>query len=655
PSTVYTWKAEGGTIMGKVSGYELTSVDVLWGSNTTEGKVILSTYSEFLKCGGTDTLSVFVRPKSKILGTEKVCAYGQNTYAIQPDGDFIWSVSGALNIIESTTGKATWGGDAGKYKIFATPTEVDNFCNAKDSLEVELISLPTITSVEGPSEVDTSSYHSYQVSSNTNDVTYTWQVTGGQNISASGSNVYVKWGKIAPLSLSVTAITQIGACSSPLFELPVKINFKYEIVGNEEVCISTVQNYVANSDPEANQEIYIWSTTAGTGTGTDNSYAVTFNTPGNQHIDLKVQRGSKESVASKVVKVNAAYTGLTLKGSTEIDPAGTGTYIYTVSNPQNVSYTYTVKGAATHAKSGNDITVTWNGTGPFEIILNGIVAGSPCPGVPVITEIKKAPPLDNTIVNSKGACLNNEVEYSFIKDQHTKNLTWSVSGGGTIISTEDNRIKVLWGSSPGTYNVVLSYERFGIRTATLPVLVNTLPSPIINDQIICGSNAATLSTTQEYASYLWTVEENPTYSVNGPTPPVTLEGLYKVKVADANGCEGVGSKYITQIPIPKAKIFSDDDLSYCQSDQHAEITLKTMEGNAYTYEWYLNNVKIDDANTSTYKFMLSLGTVASYQYTVKASVKNCSQTASQQVSVRPKSNCTGGGGGGGEPCTEPLV
>lgn len=648
PSTLYTWQAVGGTLSSSTStGYDLTSMGITWASNVTVGKVILTTYNELLKCGGTDTLAVAVRPKFKVAGTDKVCTASQNTYTTNPTGAFLWSVAGS-NTVGAGTGLVTWGVTAGKYFVVAQPTLAADYCNAKDSLQVEVIKVPVVQSITGAQEVDSLSTQTYLATVSSTDVQYNWQVTGGQNVGSSGNQILVSWTGNKPYKVGLTVTTKTGSCTSPLLELPVKTNFVYKISGKDTVCINSPQTYTSNTDTSFAGQVFTWS--GGLGTANTNSYAVSFTEPGYQYLNLKVQRGLKETTAQKKVLVKAAYTGLSISGATEIAPTGGGTYSYTVSNPNAIAYTYIVKGASTSSQNGNIITVTWGNTEPFSITLNGTVPGNSCTGVPVILEVSKAPTLENKIISTANACLNASVTYSFPKDRYTSNLQWSISGGGTITATGDADIKVLWGSTTGNYTVTLKYDRFGAQTATLPVTINPLPNPVIADQTICGVTPTGLSTTSSYTAYAWTLEDD-AFTSTLANPSVTKEGLYKVVVKDANGCEALTSKYIKQIPLPEVNIFTDQQYTYCQTaNGTSNITLKTLEGNSYQYQWLLNGTPITGADTSSYNFVLSLATPIVQKYSIKTSVGICAQSVEKSFQVIPASQC-----GGGNPCTEPAL
>lgn len=650
PSTLYTWQVFGGTLAStKASGYELTSMKINWGTTDTLGKVVLTTYNELLKCGGTDTLFVALKPKFVVSGTDKVCTGKKYTYNTQPSGNFIWLANGS-SAINQSSGEITWGSVAGPYWVLAQPLVSSDYCNSKDSLQIELVEMPEILSIAGPQEVDSTLVQTYVANTKGTDITYTWQVIGGQNVGGAGNQILVNWNGPKPHLLELTISTRVGSCIPPKASLSVKTNFVYKIIGLDEVCINTPTTYTSNSDPSFDPEIFNWS--GGTGTAVDSTYSVSLTQPGYQYINLKVQRNGKELTASKKVYVNASISGLSIKGTTEIAPTGTGTYVYTVSNPKAVNYTYTVAGASTHSRNGDQITVTWGGTEPFKITLNGNVAGDPCPGIPVLMEVKKAPALENKILSGGGACLNSTVDYSFVKDEHTSNLRWTLSGGGTIVATGDSDIEVLWGSVSGTYTVTLTYDRFGTQTATLPVVVNTLPNVEIADQTICGANPTPLRTTLSFVSYRWSLEGD-SYTTTEATPSIAKEGLYKVAVTDVNGCSALNSKYIKQIPIPEVAIYTNASDVYCQNATgNSNITLKTLEGNAYTYQWYLNDQQINGADTSMYSFNFPHANIVNHKYTIKTSVGVCSKSVDRYFKVIPASQCDGDPGG---TCTEPEV
>ncbi|HEY8401302.1 MAG TPA: PKD domain-containing protein, partial [Cytophagaceae bacterium] len=652
PSTLYTWNVTGGTIVGARSGYNINTINVQWGNTDTVGVVYLTTYNEMLHCGRTDSFIVKIRPTFSINGDIRACEGNTKYYTIVPAqnlGAFTWSVTGN-NSVNNTTGEVNWGNISGTYYVIAEAQDLDKVCNAYDSLEVELFNNPQLFSITGETEVDPNSNHIYTVDTDASGLQFNWIATGGTVINKYGNKASITWGNSNPYQLIVSATVSDVGCLSNTLTLNVDTNFVYRITGPDTLCIGSTADLTANTDP-LSPTVYSWSSGMQTTQELDNVYKVTFDMPGTQIISLSATRKGKVYSAFKSVYVKAAVTDIAITGPKDIDPQGTGTYTYTIINSQNIQYDLNVIGAANYTKNGNEVIVTWGGNEPFIITAQGIIPGDACKGVPAKLEVKKVKMLSDQI-NALGIpCLNSIVKYSFAIDEYTSNVEWSISGGGTIVSNTGNEIEVEW-TSLGNYTLTVQYERFGAKTSSLNVSVLSLPSPQINDATICGDAPLSLSTTSAYAAYKWFLEPNTAAFSTSAQPLVNTEGLYRVEVTGANGCSNFTSKYIKQIPLPKANIFTNDPTGYCVSPATGTtktISLKTFEGQDYQYQWYKDNQPIAGATTPVYTFNLPIDKASSATYTVKVTLETCSET-SKPISVSAYS-CTGNGGN----CTEPLV
>lgn len=648
PSTIYTWTAKGGQINGLARGYNLNTVSVRWG-NTTKGVIYLNTYSELLECGRLDSIEVELRPQFSITGTDKVCTGSTESYYPTVAANYAWTVSGS-NTVNSTTGQVTWGSTSGEYQLIAEVLDADQTCNTKDTLIVKLFSRPTISEVLGANEILPNSNQTYTVVSDlTSGVQYNWQITNGYVTSSFADKANVVWSASSPYQLSVTATRTEGSCASTPYVFNVGPDFVYTISGPDTVCIGTTGTFTSTSDPNHSEQ-FTWTSSFTLTQASANNYDVTFDLPGSQYVNVKVIRNGKEYNAYRSVYVKAAPTDIAITGRLDIDPAGLGTYDYIVRNSQNLAYNYTVIGASNTVKNGNTLTVTWGGVGPFEITAIGIVPGNVCTGVPATITVKKAPNLSTQISSQGSPCVNSRVKYTYLTDNLASNLSWSVSAGGTIISNAINEIIVEWATT-GNHVVTFQYDRFGIKTFNLNVDVKPLPSPAINTVKICGSNPVALSTSTSFSAYKWFAEPNNVSFSSAAQPMVSVEGQYRVEATDANGCVAFASKYIEQTPLPRVKIFSNEDFNYCKQTPGAliPITLKTYEGQDYHYQWYANGSPVG-ADLPTYNTSVSTANQSSVLYTVRVTLQTCSET-SPATAV----NVNVCGGGGGNPCNDPAV
>lgn len=625
PGTIYTWKVEGGNIInGAASGYGLTSVNVNWNDTEGDAKITLITYNELLKCGDTSFLPIKIKPKFQVQGSAIVCSGVSTTYTAQPSGSFEYKVEGG-NTINSATGLVDWKAPVGLYYVSAQPTIASNFCNANDSLQVEIVAKPVIDTIFGDLEVDTNKTAAYSAVVIPSSSSVYFSAKGGIVQSSQSNYANILWGKNEPFQL----FTQLQAnginCPISYDTINIKKKFVFVVEGKENVCISDKETYTATQDLTTPVD-YKWATNAGEALPNGNKYTITFTQSGYQYIELTATRDGKQYNVQKGVIVNAELTNLKVSGPTTIDPEGIGTYNYTIENPANINVVYEAIGATSHSRIGDVITVKWGGTEPFKLKVTGVVAGKTCTGVPIVLDVKKAELLSPTINSSASACQNAEVTYFYTTDDKTENLTWNISGGGTIIERSGNSIKVQWGDKVGTYNVGVSYNRYGARTASLAVQVNPLPLPTINQAVICGANPTPLSTSSTYTSYNWMLDPSNTTFSTATSPNVTEEGMYKVQVTDSKGCKGSTFRYIKQIPIPQAQLFTDQSTGYCIAENapfSTDIKISTLVGDGYSYKWFKNEGLIPSATSFSYQFSQQLAISSSDVYKVVAMREGC--------------------------------
>jgi Nitrous oxidase accessory protein len=668
PATLYTWAVKGGTISSNTNrDYNLTDIDVSWSTSATEGVVYLTTYNELLKCGRLDSFKVNLRPLYKISGNTEVCPNTSVAYQVTPAvGLMNWQVTGPGNsITNGSSANASWGSIAGIYKVTAVPQDLTLACNTQDTFLVHVNAKPIITGITGETEIATNSIDVYtaQVNTSTNDVNFNWVSPGGTIVSSYSNTATIQRNNFSPANISLSVTTKQGACPSDPFIIHVKKLFDYTITGADSVCIGTSASYTANENPDQTAT-YAWTNIQDGTSYSGTTITPTFTYVGMQQLQLKVTSNGREFIVRKYVYVKSTQSNISIEGPITIDPAGLQTAVYTIKNPANVGYALTIVGGIQQSKVGNQVTIKWGGTEPFSIRVQDIFTAPKCNGVPVTLAVKKAALLSSGISVGGPACLNSRIDYSFAGDEFTKNISWSINGGGTLTNASQNVAAVEWNQT-GSHVLTLTYERFGLQTIQLPIVVNALPTPEINTGTICGTDAFNLSTTQNYVQYNWYLKDSNVPFSTQATPPIVSEGLYTVKVTDNNGCVNASSQYIKQVPLPKARVFTLDNTVLCKdaAGGTTAIKLSTFEGQDYKYQWYINNTTIAGATTFNYEVAQPLSQENYYAYKVQVSLGTCVQYSDVKNIIIQSCGSGGssGGGGGGTGgggigvCTDPPI
>jgi hypothetical protein len=131
-------------------------------------------------------------------------------------------------------------------------------------------------------------------------------------------------------------------------------------------------------------------------------------------------------------------------------------------------------------------------------------------------------------------------------------------------------------STSGNYHVDVTTAGCMATSATIPVVVNALPSPVVttNNVAICQGTTATLTSTPA-VSYLW--------SNNATTASIAVNqaGNYTVTVTDANGCSDTSAPLAISVSaLPVISITAAGPTTFCQG---ASVTLNASTAAAYNW------------------------------------------------------------------------
>ncbi len=284
------------------------------------------------------------------------------------------------------------------------------------------------------------------------------------------------------------------------------------------------------------------------------------------------------SGASDTVTVSVIAKPLpTIAGPDAECPQSTSSY--TALSDPNANYTWVLSGGGTIVSGAktDSVTINWATAGKWIITLHD---------------------------SSSAGC---EKDTSFAVTIGTT-LTPSISPAGPItLCTGDSVVlhaqkgftKYLWsnGSSAdsilvaasGSYSVTVNGSG-GCTGTSSPVAVTINPNPKPQPKlaatrgIICAGDSLPLSTTQTFASYLWSTGAA-TQTIN-----VTQAGMYFVIVASSDGCTGISDSInVTVSPMPVASITANGPTTFCGGDS---VILSAPSG-AAGYVW--SNGEITDS------------------------------------------------------------
>lgn len=261
PGTDIEWSivpASAGTIL---NGQGSNDVQIQWGAAGT-AQIVATINHAILSCPSTTTLNVTILPYFYLTTNDyQVCKDGTTTLTTNPSGNVNWSVpdgSGTVTSGQGTpTGTVQWK-NAGSHMVVAKPSSPNTFCNdsAIAYVYVDTIYPPPI---DGPIYICPGGTYKYSSLGPNYYTNYSWSVTGGSVISASGNDVYVTWNNTGPYSLTV--VESMGYdpfCVSapetiPVYDITAK---SPPITGRDSTCVNDMYSY---SVPYLNGAGYSWS------------------------------------------------------------------------------------------------------------------------------------------------------------------------------------------------------------------------------------------------------------------------------------------------------------------------------------------------------------------------------------------------------------
>ena len=618
-------------------------------------------------CCCSDTASAIVvidpLPGPDIYCISTLCAGDTSKYWTDATncGTYDWTVLDENGNPWPFTGQGTnmifvqWGnGPTGTITLEVMGCD-STYCSEPVSVTVPIIS-PTV-GINGPTTVCENSSATYTVPK-WMSVLYNWQVTGGMILSGQGTNVVtIQWGA-APgpgqiqLDYSSSFLEGLpgheeGDCSGSAI-LSVGIKPMFAVSGPPPVvCTNTTSTFTATASPSSS---YTWTVSPAasfTGQGT-NTITVTWDAgPGIFTVTATPTTTDYcNAQVSKTVRVVETPKPTGITGPVEICPGGTDVY-YGQSAQNGTGFQWTVVGGSPSTYIGNPLTVTWNASGPYSLVLQQFSLNAPgCLSDTIQYPLTPKLLVGPLAITGPNACINTQQSYSASPAQHPDaTYQWTVSPAsmGSIISGQGTpNVQVQWNNTPGPVSLQLQVELCGIQQpVSLPLTLNPAPPPTITQSgILCPGVPATLDAGPGYISYNWST------SSMTQTTPITTGGTYLVTVTNSNGCASVGTFQAVALPGPTASISTGNPTTLCSNPPNntGTVTISALNGPGYTFAWYRNGTLLSlPATQSTYTHT-NTQTPATFNYWVVVTDANGCMNQSNTIVVQ-QVDCPGGGGG----------
>lgn len=252
------WTISGGAQI--TSGQGTNELEVLWSnlaSLTQPYTVSVTIDNCYLDCSASSSLSVNVKSAFNISGNIEVCANSTEIYnsidlgqgtsfnalwtLYNPQGVDIWQSGSA-----TSAPAITFPNEAGVYRLVATPSNPDDFCQEESIKFIYVLPIPpAVDAIDGNTTICPGEVQAYEAISSEDNVYFEWLVVnGGTSTTLQGNPINVTWGNTPPYEISVVQInTQGEHCISSATMLNASAFGNLSLQGPADGCVDDISTY----------------------------------------------------------------------------------------------------------------------------------------------------------------------------------------------------------------------------------------------------------------------------------------------------------------------------------------------------------------------------------------------------------------------------
>ncbi len=615
PGTYYTWTttAPFGTYSFNEKDRNVANVNITFNVPGTY-QIICNYNNPMAGCSGNSIFNVTVLPVFSIFGSDKVCQGSTETYF--GSGTATWAVTPAgATVPPGPAGSSaiTWN-NPGTYTITATPNPTGIFCNLTAVKVVEVVAVPILNPISGPTLVCPGTNLVYTISSNTTGSPFTWSVTSGTGtvqtqFGPDQSTAIIKLTGGPSWTISVVQQIELSPgvfCSSLPQTLVVNAYGPSVVTGASPVCVDAVTTFNATG-PLPIQ----WTVTppnrgtivSGQGTGT---VSIRWHGPPAVAIVTASSCGGAGSIPVTIMNPPVK----------PVISASNGQFVYCL--PALPPFGFTLSVPATYS------TYQWYGPG-FTLIpgaTNAFYSPPPfTPGSYVFTVVVSngfcsvsssvqiligncggtgTPPnpincaIDFTI-SPNPVCENQPATFTAVQVPITNpdpgfTYQWAFGDGSTSFQSPTQHAYV----AAGTYSVTVT-ATLGTCIATKVHSITVNPTPVctisVNDTMYCPGSFVSFTTspsTPPYASFQWYKDG---VAISGATSSgynAYQYGDYWVEVSNTFGCTNTSNHiFIYERALPVARI-TGEGLVCAFPGGTSTFQLSAFYNMNYSYSWSSN-------------------------------------------------------------------
>lgn len=602
-TATYNWNFAGGTIQ---SGTGAGPYEIIW--NTSGTKTVFLSVTEAGCTSNITSHDVVVNgiPQANFTVASPVCA-GQPTTATYSgnannNANYNWDFGTATVQTGSGQGPYTLQWDnPGTYNVSLVVTR--NGCSSPPfSAPVTVFAIPSAPfTVESPVCVGEGSTIGY-TGTLSNGTTFTWDFSGGQLLSGSGSGPYeVYWS--SPGTKQITfSLTSPEGCPSPPNTIPVIVNPTPSSTFTAEtpICLNETStiNYTGTGNPGAQ---YSWNFNGGIvmSGGGQGPYEIQWQTPGIKTITVQVEEnGCVSPPTQQQVNVKPLPTGF-FTAVTPVCAFNTTTIVYSGNAQANAFFSWDFDNGVIVSGSGpGPIQVYWETPGPKNIRL--VVEEDGCESIEEVNVVNVNPIPQNSFTATSPVCIGEPSTIVYTGNAFpTANYTWNFGDGIVQSGSGDGPFEVIW-ETAGPKTITLDLSQFGCPApqTTQTVQVNPIPdSPFTVDDRVCVGSPATITytgTASLLGTYNWNFDGGIIVSGTGSGPFEVMwntPGVKNITLSVVeNGCPSPPTvQQIQVIPYPTSD-FVANPLT-CEG-YATTVTFTGTAMNEATFDWNFDGAQV---------------------------------------------------------------
>lgn len=253
-ATDYQWTVLGGSI---TAGQGSNTIIVTWLSGD-QGTINVTYDNCYLKCGGTDELSVALKSPYKLTTDATQICHGELLTAQTTNDQNIpviiekWEVRDENNVLlftQNNVANIQYAIPTGISKVIITTTSPTH-CNGELTKEVNVLPKSILPAgIKGEKAICKGNQYLYEAIANLPNASYQWEIRDGSTVTTKkGDNILVTWQSDGPYQVLLTQTDLSEAyCASSAVTLEAKIISTFTFFGTDESCLYAEYNLRATS------------------------------------------------------------------------------------------------------------------------------------------------------------------------------------------------------------------------------------------------------------------------------------------------------------------------------------------------------------------------------------------------------------------------